>query len=162
MVFRLKMQIKVFPENSQKSNKDAISMLQQTSFCLRNVSNVLKLSKAMENLKTETDKTIQSANKTHKCNECGKTFKVKYDLKLRSLAEAQIKAEKKSISDSITKISETVSAYENNSITFTQANSIRVTLGNTSARLDGKLQSLVEQILQYLDEKQAQAEQTED
>ena len=90
-----------------------------------------------------------------------KEYNIKYDLKLRSLAEAQIKAEKKSISDSITKISETVSAYENNSITFTQANSIRVTLGNTSARLDGKLQSLVEQILQYLDEKQAQAEQTE-
>ena len=40
-----------------------------------------------------------------------KEFNIKYDLKLRSLAEAQIKAEKKSISDSITKISETVSAY---------------------------------------------------
>ena len=83
------------------------------------------------------------------------------ELKIRKLLESQIESEQKSITDSITLTSNSVSAMPNKSIGTTQSQAIRGSLHDVTARMDGRLQNLTEQILRLLDDSEASIFQTE-
>ena len=83
------------------------------------------------------------------------------ELKVRSLLESQIISEKKSITDSITLTSNSVSAMPNKSISTSQRQAIRGSLHDVTARMDGRLQNLSEQFLRLLSEPQLTTFQTE-
>ena len=85
--------------------------------------------------------------------------KVASELKIRTLLEDQLKAEKKSISDSIDNASDTITNMQ--SIGVAQGQAIRGSLHDISIRIDVNLQKLFEQLLQFLndsDTKQIQSE----
>ena len=80
-----------------------------------------------------------------------KEAKIGEELKVRKLLEDQFTSEKKSIGDSITLISNTVSGMLRNSIGTAQGQSFRGSLHSISTRIDDRLQKLFEQLLRLLD-----------
>ena len=73
-------------------------------------------------------------------------------IRIKVLAEEQYKAEKKSIADSITSMSNAVSNYQENSIGVVQGLAIRASLSEVSARIDGALSTLFEKLISVSDD----------
>ena len=90
-----------------------------------------------------------------------KEAKASEELKVKKLVENQINTEKKTIQDSITNISTTVSNFANNSIGASQGQALRSSLSEISIRIDEKLQKLYEQILKFLSDSEADNFQAE-
>ena len=98
----------------------------------------------LEELAKAADQTVQEAKPDMTA------VNVAGEQKVRMMLEGQIESEKKSIKDSITLTSTTVSAMPNKSIGTGQSQGIRGSLHDVTSRMDGRLQNLTDQILPLL------------
>ena len=78
--------------------------------------------------------------------------------KLKVLAEDQLKEEKKAIADSITNTSTTLNNMQ--SVGVGQSQALRGAILDISSRLDGKLQNLIENLLQFTSDTETKSVQT--
>ena len=102
----------------------------------------------LENLAKSVDQAVEEAKP-----DMAAVHEVE-EQKIRKLLESQIASEMKSITDSITLTSSSVSTMPNKSIGTAQSLAIRGSLHDVTARMDGRLQNLSEQILKLLSDSE--------
>ena len=109
----------------------------------------------MENLATAVEQSAEESKPDLT------VVKAAEELKVRKMLESQLASEKKSIIDSISLISNTVSDMPNKSIGTAQSQAIRLSVHDVSNRMDDRLQNLCEQLLRLLSETEVDKFQEE-
>ena len=103
--------------------------------------------KSDEKLETLSEQVSAKAGGGETKSDPAVEFKEVQETKVRKLLETQMESESKAVKDSVTMVSNTVSALSVKSISTAQAQGYRNSLLDISSRLGGRMQKLAEEII---------------